>query len=226
MKKSLLLVLVLTIALTVLAGCGKKEDPTTTAPATTAPATTAPATTAPATTAPATTAPIDTVPSITDGFADVKVTKGSQEVTMTFPATFWGDADSKKIAMATAQADGIKVKENADGSVTHTMTRAEYDGLMKEIVDSLKEMFDEMVKNPDLKVFKSITANSNYTDIKIVVNKAAYEEIKPFFSLYMIGISIGVEAYHIYDGTSGIITTITISDEAGNKLDTIKYPEK
>ena len=214
MKKSLILVPILIIALTVLAGCGKKEDASATVANTTVPATTAPATTATDITIPTPSVPID-----------IQVDKDLLDVTVTLPAGFTGSEEIKKQTIAEAKAEGIAVKENADGSVSYTMSKAKYEETMKTLEDSLTEGFDQLINDSEIKVFKSITANNDYTEIKVVVNKATYEEIKPFFNIYLLGINIGTGIYHVFNGKAGAVTTTTVFDEAGNKLDTLSYPE-
>ncbi|MDE5054647.1 hypothetical protein NDK25_20745 [Niallia taxi] len=155
----------------------------------------------------------------------VKVDKGFLNVEVTLPASFLEDEDIDSMAKD-AEAEGIKVTKNDDGSLTYKMSKSKHKEMMEEMSKSMEDTLNELPTSGDYPSFKKVTHNDSFSEVTITVDQAAYEDSMDAFGLITVGFA-GMY-YQLYDGAAAdnIKTTIKVIDESTNKeIDTIVYPD-
>jgi major membrane immunogen (membrane-anchored lipoprotein) len=156
----------------------------------------------------------------------VEVNKGLLNVEVTLPASMFEgeDIDSD---IAEAEAKGIKVTKNEDGSVTYKMSKSKHKEMMKELETELVKSIDEMKNGEDFASIQDISHNKSFSEFTLTVDKAAYENSFDGFAVFGLGVS-GMY-YQLFNGVNAdnYKVKILVKDVAtGEVFDEIVYPDE
>lgn len=153
--------------------------------------------------------------------ATMGVDKGLLNVKITFPASMMSD-EELDLDEYIRENDFSAAAFNDDGSLTVTMSRARHEELLGNLRDAIEESLDEMVSDEGPAHVKSYEIKDNYSNIRIMVDAAAYAEA---FDMSLFTMSLLVSFYQTYDGAA-IEYNISIVDEAtGEVLDAAIQPD-
>lgn len=136
----------------------------------------------------------------------IDVDKNLLTVDITFPASMVGEDP-----VVDPDEDGVKgVKQNADGSVTITMTKDKYNGMMEEAKSSTIEFLDNIAAGTDFASVKNVTYNNDFSKICLEVNREEYENSMDAF--VTLGIAVTVGFYKVFEGKADYKITLEIKD--------------
>lgn len=152
----------------------------------------------------------------------VEVEENLLTVEITLPASFWEDSEETVEEYANRMKDEGKFKDvtaNSDGSVTVKMSKADHKKMLEEFKAEIVSMFpDESYPS----IYR-IEINDDYTDCRLIVNQAAFEN--SFDGIAILGVSLGAQMYHIFEGEPDAVTVIHYIDEETNtEFDTKTIP--
>ncbi len=156
---------------------------------------------------------------------DFAVDKGLLNVEITMPASFV-EGDDVDATIKEAEAEGIKVTKNEDGSLTYKMSKSEHKKMMKDIKTNAEKSLDEIKTDGTFPSVKDITYNNSFSKYTLTVDKAAYENSMDSWSI--IGIGITGMMYNLFNGEDmdKMKINIDVKDEAtGEVFDTTVYPD-
>lgn len=156
---------------------------------------------------------------------DFAVDKGLLNVEITMPASFV-EGDDVDATIKEAEAEGIKVTKNEDGSLTYKMSKSEHKKMMKDIKTNAEKSIDEIKTDGTFPSVKDITYNNSFSKYTLTVDKAAYENSMDSWSI--IGIGITGMMYNLFNGEDmdKMKINIDVKDEAtGEVFDTTVYPD-
>lgn len=125
------------------------------------------------------------------------VDKGLFNVEVTIPASMF-EGENIDDAVAEAEAEGIKVTKNDDGSVTYKMGKAQHKEMLAEMKQGITEAIEEMKTSEEYVSIQDVTFNDSLTEFTMIVDKAAYENSMDAFASFTLG--FGGMMYQIYDG--------------------------
>jgi hypothetical protein len=156
---------------------------------------------------------------------DFAVDKGLLNVEITMPASFV-EGDDVDATIKEAEAEGIKVTKNEDGSLTYKMSKSEHKKMMKDIKTNAEKSIDEIKTDGTFPSVKDITYNNSFSKYTLTVDKAAYENSMDSWSI--IGIGITGMMYNLFNGEDmdKMKINIDVKDETtGEVFDTTVYPD-
>lgn len=156
---------------------------------------------------------------------DFAVDKGLLNVEITMPASFVEGEDIDN-TIKEAEAEGIEVTKNEDGSLTYKMSKSEHKKMMKDIKTNAEKSLDEIKTDGTFPSVKDITYNNSFSKFTLTVDKAAYENSMDSWSI--IGIGITGMMYNLFNGEDmdKMKVNIDVKDEAtGEVFDTTVYPD-
>lgn len=156
---------------------------------------------------------------------DFAVDKGLLNVEITMPASFVEGEDIDN-TIKEAEAEGIEVTKNDDGSLTYKMSKSEHKKMMKDIKTNAEKSLDEIKTDGTFPSVKDITYNNSFSKFTLTVDKAAYENSMDSWSI--IGIGITGMMYNLFNGEDmdKMKVNIDVKDEAtGEVFDTTVYPD-
>ncbi len=156
----------------------------------------------------------------------VGVDKGLFSVEVTLPPSFF-EGEGIDQAIADAKEEGIKeATKNSDGSVTYKMSKDKHKEMMEEIEVGLKEYLEELKTSEEYPSIKNVTANKEYSEYTLVVNKEGYEN--GFEGFATLGLGMMGIYYQIFDGVDSddAIVEVHIKDETTDEIfDTVVFPD-
>lgn len=156
----------------------------------------------------------------------VDVEKGLLNVEVTLPASFF-EGEDIDAAIASAKEEGVgEVIKNDDGSLTYKMSKDTHKEMMAEMKTGVEEYLVEMKTSEDFTSIKDVTGNKDYTEFKMIVDKAAYENSFDGFS--SLGLGMMGMYYQVFDGTDAesAKVEVTVEDEAtGEVIGTSVFPD-
>jgi|HigsolmetaGSP11D_1036233.scaffolds.fasta_scaffold09069_1 hypothetical protein len=157
----------------------------------------------------------------------IEVDKGSRNVEITLPASFFGDQDAEQV-IEDAKSKGVsEATVNDDGSVTYKMSKATHEKMMKEMKDQAVQSIEELKNGEDFTSIKDITYNDQLSEFTMVVDRAAYEN--SFDGFAALGLGLQGMFYQAFDGVPSdkLKVTINIQDEStGEIFNTVVYPDQ
>lgn len=146
------------------------------------------------------------------------------DVELTLPASMIGK-DANEELTEKNKANGFKaMKINPDGSVTYTISKSDYDKLMKELENTVNKYL--LTIPNDYPSIKKVTLNKNMTESTFTVNKSEYE--KSFDSVAALGVYIQAAYYQAFSGVPNekLSLIIDVEDEStGETFKTYHYPD-
>lgn len=157
----------------------------------------------------------------------LEVDKGLLDVTITFPASmFEGGEGISDDEIKSAEAKGIKVTKNDDGSVTYKMSKSTHKKLMEETKKSTAESLDKIATGGDYESISGVAYNDDFSQISLKVNKEKYENSLDSFAALNAGLQ-GM-FYQVFDGKKEDTMKVKvdfIDEKTGGVLDTVTYPD-
>ena len=157
--------------------------------------------------------------------SSIEVDKGLLNVEITIPADFLGEQTEEEIR-ADAEKQGVKeVTFNDDGSVTYKMSKAEHEKVLKQMGEELDKSLEELVTSGDFPSIQKATANKDYTEFDLTVNRAQFEEGMDSFAV--LGLMLGSSYYQLFEGKSegeAKLTVNYIDAETGETFETEEIP--
>ncbi|WP_318509220.1 hypothetical protein [Bacillus sp. T3] len=155
----------------------------------------------------------------------IQVDKGLLNVEITLPASmFEGEEAGNDIAKA--EAKGVKVTKNEDGSVTYKMSKLKHNEMMKEIEAELTKNITDMKNDEELASIQDITYNKSFSEFTVTVDKPAYEN--SFDGLMVFGLGVSGMYYQFFKGidSEDVKVNISVIDGAtGEVLSEAVYPD-
>lgn len=155
----------------------------------------------------------------------VEVDKGLMNVEMTVPLDLLGEDIEGFEESLIEEWDGKVVKKD-DTAITVKMSKKEHAKMLKEFQESIEAGFQELIEDDELRSIKDITANKDFTSIKMLVDRDAFENSLDSFSIISLGFSSMF--YQVFDGKDleKEKITIEIEDEAtGEVFQEVVYPD-
>ncbi len=160
-----------------------------------------------------------------DSSESIDVDKNLLSVEITLPASMFEGEDAES-SIAEAEAEGIQVTKNADGSVTYKMSKAKHKEMMREMETELQKSIEEMKNGKDSPSIKEVTANKSYSEFTLEVDRAGYENSFDGFAVFGLGLS-GMY-YQLFQGkdSENIKVKIIVKDVAtGEVIGETVYPD-
>ncbi len=156
----------------------------------------------------------------------LEVDKGLLDVTITFPASMFKDGGISDENIKDAQAEGVKVTKNSDGSVTYKMSKATHKKLMEEMKKSTSDSLSKLKTSGDYESISDVKFDNNFSTITITVDKEKYEDSMDAFA----GLNAGLQGmfYQLFDGKgqNSIKVKVDFVDKnSGKVLDSVTYPD-
>lgn len=106
------------------------------------------------------------------GEAGIEVGQELLDVVVTLPASLFTGTTEEQI-LASAEEAGYRAEVAADGSVTYTIPRAIYQGLLSDMSVSIDDSIDEtLATQPSI---TEITHDTSFTTFRMTVDRAAFE---------------------------------------------------
>ncbi|MER1998552.1 MAG: hypothetical protein ABS882_02165 [Lysinibacillus sp.] len=128
----------------------------------------------------------------------IDVDKGLLNVEVTIPPDFLGESTEEEIR-ADAKEQGIKeITFNDDGSVTYKMSKSDHKKILKEMATELDKSLEEMSSSGDFPSVQKVTANKDYTQFDLTVNREEFENGMDSFAV--LGLMLGSAYYQMFDG--------------------------
>ncbi|MEW8987432.1 MAG: hypothetical protein AB2401_10610, partial [Bacillus sp. (in: firmicutes)] len=155
----------------------------------------------------------------------IEVDKGLLNVELTMPASMFEDENIDS-TIAEAEAKGIKVTKNNDGSVTYKMSKSKHKEMMKELEKELTKSLDELKNDEELASIQDITHNKSFSEFTLIVDKAAYEN--SFDGFAVLGLGFSGMYYQLFKGidVDDFKVTIFVKDGAtGEVFGEVVYPD-
>ena len=146
-------------------------------------------------------------------------------VDITIPAELLGE-DATGELTEEQKSQGFKsAKLNEDGSMTLTISKANYKDFMKEYRKSIAEGLDSISTSGDYPSIKKLEYNDDFSKVTMTVDKASYEGSFDGFANLAIGMSGMI--YQAFDvDIDQPRVEIDIKDEAtGEIFDNVVYPD-
>jgi len=162
----------------------------------------------------------------TDGNSSIEVDKNLLTVDITLPASMFKDQNMDEVITA-AKNEGVKAAViNDDGSVTYTYPKSVHSKMMKEMKEEIILFLDEMKTSGDFTSIKDVQYNDDFSEFKLIVDKAVYES--GFEAFASFGIGIQSMFFQNFNGVASdkVKATIEIQDFTTNEVfSTIVYPD-
>ncbi|WP_147532286.1 hypothetical protein [Bacillus marasmi] len=155
----------------------------------------------------------------------IEVDKGLLNVEFTMPASMF-EEENIDSTIAEAEAKGIKVTKNNDGSVTYKMSKSKHKEMMKELEKELTKSLDELKNDEELVSIQDITHNKSFSEFTLIVDKAAYEN--SFDGFAVLGLGFSGMYYQLFKGIDAddFKVTIFVKDGAtGEVFGEVVYPD-
>ena len=153
----------------------------------------------------------------------IDVEKNILTVDITLPQSMVGDLSDFNEQEYLSNNDGINsAKVNDDGSMTLNISKKKHKELLDEMKLELDETFHDLIESEDTPYIKKIEYTTNYREVKIIVNKEAYENSFDLTPL-LVGMTTGM--YQLYAGEE-YHTKIIIEDiDTGIEIASVIYPD-
>lgn len=130
--------------------------------------------------------------------SSIDVDKGLLNVEVTIPSDFLGEATEEDIR-ADAKEQGVKdITFNEDGSVTYKMSKSDHKKILKEMEVELDKSLEEMATSGNFPSIQKATANKDYTQFDLTVNRTEFEAGMDSFAV--LGLMLGSSYYQMFDG--------------------------
>lgn len=163
----------------------------------------------------------------TDDESGISVEKKLFNVELTLPAELFADDEFGEIEAGITDDTDADVTQNDDGSITVKMSKKDHKEMMAEMKDEMIETIEEIKDDEEFTSIKDITYNNDFTEMKMIVDKTAYENSFDGFTTMTLGFASMF--YQAFDGkdleTDKI--KIIIEDESTNEvIDELIYPDQ
>jgi len=155
----------------------------------------------------------------------VEVDKGLMNVEITIPLELLGEESEEFEKDLKEEWDG-KIIDKDDTSLTVKMSKKEHSKMLKEFNEDIESVFQDIVEDEEFASIKDITANKDFTAIKITVDQEAFENSLDSFSIFSLGFSSMF--YQVFDGKDiekEKITIEVIDEETNEIIQEVVFPD-
>ena len=146
---------------------------------------------------------------------EVEVKDGILTVSITLPSSFLGDVTQEDLDNE-AGASYVSAKLNDDGSVTMKLTMAQYEEMMREIIEEVDSSINELKDDENCNI-TDIKHNDDYTvfDVTLSSNEVGLYDAFSVIGFYMYG---GI--YAAFAGNTVDKIVVNFYDPDGNLITT------
>ncbi|MFD0674679.1 hypothetical protein [Cohnella sp. GCM10027633] len=152
-----------------------------------------------------------------------------EDVTIVFPAELNENGDVEGMTAEVKEAGGTNVVENADGSVSVSISRDNLDKLLEKYHSELTAVIEGVHAEGNATSIKELTYDEEtFKEYNITVDKAAYESPDSPDGLVLFGLMMQSMMYQVYSGVDKADMKITfnmIDESTGETFDTSVFPE-
>ena len=142
-------------------------------------------------------------------------------VDITLPALFFENQKDFDPSTYAQENNYISAKKNDDGSVTVTMSKQRHATLLEDTAKQLEDSFAELIGGADTSYIKDIQYNKDFTEIIMLVDKAAYEKA---FDLTPLGMAISSAMYQSLLEQEFSLLVKIVDEATGEIIKTQSYP--
>ncbi|MBP3951138.1 hypothetical protein [Bacillus suaedae] len=156
---------------------------------------------------------------------DIEVDKNLLSVEITMPATMFEEEDVES-SIAEAEAEGITVTPNDDGSYTYKMSKGTHADMMEEMKTSMTQSIENLKTSGEYPSIVDVVANGSFSEFKVVVNREEFEN--SFDGFAVLGVVFGALYYQLFDGVNPDDYKVIINYEdaaTGEQFDSVVYPD-
>lgn len=160
----------------------------------------------------------------------IKVDKKLLNVEVTLPAMFVEKGEEMGEVLKLTDEDkenGISKKvENADGSITFTMSKAKHKEMLQEMQTGAEDVINELLNDENFTSFKELTFDKKLRNLKVSVNREAFEN--SFDGFGVLGLVFYSLFYQVLDGRTEeeIQMDVTYIDVLNQEVfDTARFPD-
>ena len=146
---------------------------------------------------------------------EVEVKDGILTVSITLPSSFLGDVTQEDLDNE-AGASYVSAKLNDDGSVTMKLTKAQYEEMMREIIEEVDSSINELKDDENCNI-TDIKHNDDYSvfDVTLSSNEVGLYDAFSVIGFYMYG---GI--YAAFAGNTVDKIVVNFYDPDGNLITT------
>ncbi len=145
-------------------------------------------------------------------------------VEITFPAVLFTNVDMSTFdANSYAKDNGfLSAVVNSDGSVTVTVSKDQYEEILRETAESLDTTFSELIEAEDTPYIKDVTHSDDFRTVEMKVVRADYEST---FDLTPFVIGISVMTYQSLLGIDPHVEISVVDADTGDTINSAVYPD-
>lgn len=149
---------------------------------------------------------------------DVDSKKGTTYITI--PAELGPSEDLPKIL---ADAGFTETDIESDGSVTYSISDADYDTFINETKESINSYIDELNESNEYETISNIKLNKDFDTITATINAQKFEESNE--ELTITALALKVLHYQAYAGETTSVKIKYIDAETDNVYDVVTIPQ-
>ena len=160
----------------------------------------------------------------------IKVDKKLLNVEVTLPAIFVEKGEEMGDVLKLTDDDkenGISKKvENADGSITFTLSKAKHKEMLQEMQTGAEDVINELLNDENFTSFKELTFDKKLRNLKVTVDREAFEN--SFDGFGVLGLVFYSLFYQVLDGRTEeeIQMDVTYIDSLTQEVfDTARFPD-
>lgn len=116
----------------------------------------------------------------------------------------------------------LSAVENEDGSITVTMSKQRQELVLKETAQAVEESFGALIQGESTPYIKDISYNHDFSEVTMVVDKAAYERA---FDMTPLAIALSSAMYQSLSGVEFLLTLDIVDEATEEIIQTVCYPE-
>ena len=151
---------------------------------------------------------------------------GNSEVEVQLPSSMFGGNASAELTDTDIENGWKTRRVNDDGSVTMTIDKGDYDKLIEEYARETAAVLDDLAGG-DYPSIKEVSYSDDFSEITVVVDRAAYEAGRDASVVRNAAIStILYQAFATGTSGGGMSVTVDVKDmDTGEIFATNSYPE-
>lgn len=156
----------------------------------------------------------------------IEVDKGILNVEVTLPPSLFEEDEFTEIEEEMKEEGNADVTQNDDGSITIKMSKKDHKKMLKEMKEDFSKTITEIVEDDEFASIQDITYNNDFTELKMIVSREAFENSFDGFATMSLGFgSLFYQAFNGKDLEKEKVH-ILLEDEATNEVfEEITYPD-
>lgn len=108
----------------------------------------------------------------------------------------------------------LNVKDNEDGTVTYTMTKAKHKEMMDDFEDNLNKVIEDLIENPEGSI-TNVEYNNDQSEFKVFVDPEKYNDIELFNGIIFY---MQAALYRSFVGAEDFYTTVIFINEDTDEI--------